>query len=149
MGVYQIISLVISILTLCGFGYIAKNFWADRKEAKKNKTAEAKERIRRENQQQIREVVEEVVAPIKEDLKEVKRDVKMGKVSTVVSLRATMKQLRDKYRKQGYVDIGDRATWKELYDDYAALGGNSFKEYVNSWKEDVENLPKEPPQNKK
>ena len=149
MEVYQIISLVVSILTLCGFGYIAKNFWADRREAKKNKTAEAKERIRRENQQQIREVVEEVVAPIKEDLREVKKDVKTGKVSTVVSLRATMKQLRDKYRAQGYVDTGDRATWKELYNDYASLGGNNFKEYVNSWKEDVESLPKEPPQNKK
>lgn len=149
MDVYQIISLVISILTLCGFGYMAKNFWADRREAKKNKTAEAQERIRRENQQQIREVVEEVVAPIKEDLREVKKDVKTGKVSTVVSLRATMKQLRDKYRAQGYVDTGDRATWKELYNDYASLGGNNFKEYVNSWKEDVESLPKEPPQNKK
>lgn len=149
MEVYQIISLVLSILTLCGFGYIAKNFWADRRETKKNKTAEAKERIRRENQQQIREVVEEVVAPIKEDLREVKKDVKTGKVSTVVSLRATMKQLRDKYRAQGYADTGDRATWKELYNDYASLGGNNFKEYVNSWKEDVESLPKEPPQNRK
>lgn len=149
MEVYQIISLVVSILTLCGFGYIAKNFWSDRREAKKNKTAEAKERAKKENQQQIREVVEEVVAPIKKDLKEVKEDLKNDKVSTIVSLRATMKQLRDKYRAQGYVDTGDRATWKELYNDYASLGGNNFKEYVDSWKEDIESLPKEPSQNKK
>lgn len=149
MEVYQIISLVVSILTLCGFGYIAKNFWSDRREAKKNKTAEAKERMKRENQQQIREVVEEVVAPIKEDLKEVKEDLKNDKTSTIVSLRATMKQLRDKYCAQGYVDTGDRATWRELYNDYVALGGNNFKEFVNGWKEDVESLPKEPVQGEK
>ena len=35
-----------------------------------------------------------------------------------------MKQLRDKYCAQGYVDTGDRATWRELYNDYVALGGN-------------------------
>lgn len=144
MEIYQIISMVVSILTLCGFGYIAKNFWADRREAKKNKTAEAKERIKKENQQQIREVVEEAVAPIKEDLREVKIDLKTNKISTIVSLRATMKELRDKYNAQGFADTGDKATWKELYKDYAALGGNNFKDYVDSWKEDVENLPKEP-----
>lgn len=105
--------------------------------------------MKRENQQQIREVVEEVVAPIKEDLKEVKEDLKNDKTSTIVSLRATMKQLRDKYCAQGYVDTGDRATWRELYKGYVALGGNNFKEFVNGWKEDVESLPKEPVQGEK
>ena len=149
MEVYQIISLVVSILTLCGFGYIAKNFWSDRREAKKNKTAEAKERTKKENQQQVREVVEEVVAPIKETLREVESELKTNKISTTVSLRATMKELRDKYKAQGFADTGDKATWRELYKDYAALGGNNFKDFVDGWKEDVESLPKEPPQNKK
>jgi len=29
----------------------------------------------------------------------------------------------------------------ELYNTYKSLGGNHFKEYVNAWKQELEDLP--------
>lgn len=55
-----------------------------------------------------------------------------------------MKNMRDKCKKQGYADVGDKATFIELYNHYAKMGGNHFIEYVDTWKTEVENLPLEP-----
>lgn len=51
--------------------------------------------------------------------------------ATVTSLRSMMKSLRDRYIQQGYADTGDKGTWNELYEDYAEMGGNHFKQWVD------------------
>lgn len=102
------------------------------------------EKRREEYKKDIRDSVEEVVKPIVADVASIKNQVDGSKQATVASLRALMKQSRDAYMKQGYADIGDKATWQELYKDYASLGGNNFKEYVNSWRNNVLALPDKP-----
>ena len=46
------------------------------------------------------------------------------------------------YRQQGYVSASDKANWTEMYNTYRDLGGNHFKEYVDAWKDEVDQLPR-------
>lgn len=96
---------------------------------------------RKERQAAIVAEIKSVVGPIQEQLTDVLEALSEDKKATVVTLRSSMKTLRDKYLKQGFADAGDKATWNELYENYKDMGGNHFKEYVNQWKSEIENLP--------
>lgn len=146
METSQIISLIISVLSLCGFGYLATSFWQDRREKRRCRSKENQEREKREHQEQIREVVEQVLAPMKKSLETISEEMRVNKIATVATLRSDMKTLRDHYLRQGFADSGDKATWIELFEDYKAMGGNHFKEYVNQWRVDVESLPSQKPE---
>ena len=81
------------------------------------------------------------VSDIRLDMSEVKKQLTLDKEATVVQLRTTMKSKRDEFCSQGYVESSDKSNWIELYNRYRDMGGNHFAEYVNGWKQDVENLP--------
>ena len=85
--------------------------------------------------------VREDVSDIRSDIAEVKEQLALDKESTIVQLRTTMKSKRDEFCSQGYVESSDKSNWIELYNRYRDMGGNHFAEYVNGWKQDVENLP--------
>lgn len=80
------------------------------------------------------------VADIKKDMTEqkvelasVKALLKSNEAATILELRTDMKAIRDRYVNEGKkLDTGDIATWKELYKRYSEMGGNHFKEYVDS-----------------
>ena len=83
----------------------------------------------------------EDVSDIRSDMSEVKKQLKLDKEATVVQLRTTMKSKRDEFCSQGYVESSDKSNWIELYNRYRDMGGNHFAEYVDGWKQDIENLP--------
>ena len=85
--------------------------------------------------------VREDVSDIRSDMAEVKEQLALDKEATVVQLRTTMKSKRDEFCSQSYVESSDKSNWVELYNRYKDMGGNHFAEYVNGWKQDVENLP--------
>ena len=147
--VISIIGVVVSVLTLFGLGVVMKHFWDDKHEAKKASRTEEKERAKKERQEEIREVIQEELKPLKEEVASVKEGVdnlQKGVArlqSSVVTIdRIIMKITLDGYKQQGYASASDRAAWKETYDDYKDLGGNHFKEYVDEWKNILDNLPK-------
>ena len=83
----------------------------------------------------------EDVSDIRSDISEVKKQLTLDKEATVVQLRTTMKSKRDEFCSQGYVESSDKSNWIELYNRYRDMGGNHFAEYVDGWKQDIENLP--------
>lgn len=83
----------------------------------------------------------EDVSDIRSDMSEVKKQLELDKEATVVQLRTTMKSKRDEFCSQGYVESTDKSNWIELYNRYRDMGGNHFAEYVDGWKQDIENLP--------
>ena len=85
--------------------------------------------------------VRENILDIRSDMAEVKKQLALDKEATIVQLRTTMKSKRDEFCSQGYVESSDKSNWVELYNRYKDMGGNHFAEYVNGWKQDVENLP--------
>jgi hypothetical protein len=52
-----------------------------------------------------------------------------------------MKAILDDCREKGFASTGTKGNWHELYSTYKSLGGNHFKEYVDAWKEELEELP--------
>ena len=81
------------------------------------------------------------ISDIRLDMSEVKKQLTLDKEATVVQLRTTMKSKRDEFCSQGYVESSDKSNWIELYNRYRDMGGNHFAEYVDGWKQDIENLP--------
>jgi len=82
---------------------------------------------------------------ITKEIEEIKVDLADNTKGTVTLLRNDMKKSLDYCKRQGYASASDRANWHELYNTYANLGGNHFKEYVDAWKEEFDELPAVPP----
>lgn len=99
----------------------------------------------REKEKQLECTITNALQPLVKKIDDIDTKLGLDKRATVTLLRSKMKTLRDQYKKQHYADTGDKATWEELYVDYADMGGNHFKEWVDRWKVEIENLPEEPP----
>lgn len=163
MGQYlpTIISAVISVIISGTLGFLIKrsfeNYFNKKEQSdlakekavlELQKYRDAEERMNR--LADYKAVAAEVMQPVADKVNTIAEKVnkledQMADVSdaTILSLRVDMKTLKDRFKKQGFADTGDKAMWNELYDKYKHMGGNHFKEYVNKWKEEVEKLPEE------
>lgn len=101
-----------------------------------------------EQTKHLRTIIKDELQPVREnisdirlDMAEVKEQLALDKEATIVQLRTTMKSKRDEFCSQSYVESSDKSNWVELYNRYRDMGGNHFAEYVNGWKQDVEDLP--------
>ena len=92
----------------------------------------------------LRAVIREENQGIAADIASIKENLVLNTKGTVTILRNDMKKSLDYCKRQGYVSRSDKINWNELYNTYGELGGNHFKEFVNGWKEELEELPVEP-----
>lgn len=136
MTAVEIISIIISTLSLLGLGFIMENFWRDRREKRQEKTEEAKKRAKKERQDEFREVLK----PVEDSLSEISKKLDTDTTGTVTLLRDRMKATLDFCKSRGWASSSDKANWNELYNSYKQLGGNHFIEYVDQWKEEMRNL---------
>ena len=150
--VIAIIGLIGTILGVLGVsGYIGER--ARHKAEKANKKEDmaeadaiaAQETKLRDN---VREVFKQEVHPINvkldsisKEIEEIKHDLADNTVGTVTILRDRMKAILDDCRDAGFASTSTKGNWHELYSTYKSLGGNHFKEYVDAWKEELEELP--------
>lgn len=117
--------------------------------AEQKKQEELKKLEQQKKEEAFRKIVQFEVAPLEKRMENIEKNTKNSLAADVLALRCDMKSLRDRVKKQGHADIGDKATMKELYTKYKALGGNNFKEYVDQWVEDIDALPTEAVKTKK
>lgn len=147
------LSIVIAVIGLCGtlLGILGVTAYASErfkyKAKKKNKAEEDEERrkteqIRQDLKNAIREVVKEEIKPLSEQINLLTKNLADNTAGTVTLLRDSMKAALIDYRQQGYVSASDKANWTEMYNTYRDLGGNHFKEYVDAWKDEVDQLPR-------
>lgn len=76
-------------------------------------------------------------------LEENNKNLQENTKATIVVLRDRMRCSLNYCNKQGYKTFDDVRIWNELFNEYTDLGGNHFKEYVNSWKQQMDALPME------
>lgn len=154
--VIAIIGLIGTVLGVLGIsGYLGerarhKAEKRNRKEDQNEEAAKAAEdkrlhdticgAIRQENQP-----INAKLDNITKEIEEIKVDLADNTKGTVTLLRNDMKKSLDYCKRQGYASASDRANWHELYNTYGNLGGNHFKEYVDAWKEEFDELPAVPP----
>ena len=145
--VISIIALVVSVLTLCGFGVYMSLHTKKRFEKKEAQRLEA-ERLRDEaNNAALMKLIgaalDAKITPIATDVSTIKCNLSLNTEGTVTLLRNDMKKALDFYKERGWASSNDKAAWMELYNTYGNLGGNHFKEYVDGWKHELKELPLE------
>lgn len=159
LEVAQLISIILAgVISIAGlFGvtvYFAER--ARQKAGKKNRKElekEAKEKEEKnklealklqEYENSLRIIIREENASLKEDVSEIKENLQDNTKGTITLLRNDMKKSLDYCKRQGYASSSDRANWHELYNTYGKLGGNHFKEFVDAWKQELDDLPVHP-----
>lgn len=73
--------------------------------------------------------------------KEDDRDVKQKAQNTAIMLvlRYMLQRYHSEYKLQGYITYSQYKNWKDIYETYKILGGNSI---ADEWNEDIENMEK-------
>ena len=152
------VPIIVSCIITTVIGFLIKHYLTkyfkkidDERKAKQEKEDADRaelERYRKEHESAelanlISGAVQQANAPIITKIEEIDEKLRQDREATITVIRAKMKTLRDQYKNQGYADGGDKATWNQLYDNYQAMGGNYFKEFVNEWKKEVNELPYE------
>lgn len=110
-----------------------------------HKTDKYKAMVKREKQDEMREVMQQEMQPLSDKVDAIDRKLGDNTAGTITMLRDRMKCSLNYCRKQGYASASDKANWHELYNSYRELGGNHFREYVDQWKDEMDSLPLEKP----
>lgn len=90
---------------------------------------------------EVRDIIKEEVKPILDLLDTLNTKLEANSEGTVTLLRDRMKHTLDECKKAGYASTSEKANWNELYSSYKKLGGNHFREYVDEWKKEMNQLP--------
>ena len=154
-----VISIIVSAVISAIVGGVVKNtlekYFRKRDEEEKKIHEEHEELTKmrmKEDQSRLNETiktsvdssliaVKEQIEILNKNIETLNSELSEDRKGTVTLLRDRMKSSMDEYKQKGYANDADRANWNELYKTYKSLGGNHFKEYVNQWKETVDNLP--------
>ena len=152
---YQIVSALISLLTLLGLGTITKLYWEDKHKKKMNETEEAKRRQKEERQTEIKDAVSEIVDPFAEKLEcqmdAIEARLKLSEQCDQAALRNSLMRLYYDCKEKGYRTVDDSKNYREMHEAYNAIGGNSFIDSdISRWFEDLPLTPNDyiPPQKK-
>lgn len=137
----QWFTIVTGVLTLLAIPSLCGLLWKDLYTRKKENSEAAKQEREKKNLEKIREVIKEENEPLRKEISNLTDLTNKMKESDVTLLRDRMQCSLNYCKKQGYRSTSDYANWMELLNAYKELGGNHFKEYVNSWKQDMEDLP--------
>lgn len=152
--------VIVGIIGLVVQHYIKKRLNRRDKEQQEKLNQEAKkqaeyEELRHqkraaERKEELKEAITVALVPVKTKIDEVDtkldtvtEDLNKDREATIVQMRVNMMNLHSLYKKQGWADTHQKATWNELYNNYKDLGGNHFAEYIDAYKEAIENLPTE------
>ena len=143
---YQILTLIVSVLSLLGFGVVAKYFWEDRHEKKKEETKEAKEQKEKERHNRIVNAVKEVTDPsfkeVNKTLGIIQNRLDISEECDRASLRNGLMQLYYACADKGYRTEDDSKNYREMHVAYNKAGGNSFIDSdVSDW---FEHIPLKP-----
>jgi len=143
--IISICALVVSILTLCGFGVYMSLHTKKRFEKKEKEQAEIEALKQKKYLDKLTEIIsaefDKRLTPIETKLEKIDDNLKLNTEGTVTILRNDMKKSLDTAKDKGFATANDKANWMELYNTYAKLGGNHFKEYVDAWKDELTDLP--------
>ncbi len=116
----KIITLCISILTLCGFGVVMKFFWEDKHRKKMEQTEEAKKAQKSKRQAEMREVLE----PFEKKLNVIENDLKDTKNGIQAELRHDIRNACRRCIHQHYKTLEDLEEVTTMHENYERLGSN-------------------------
>lgn len=118
--ILKIITIIISILTLCGFGVVMKFFWEDRHRKKLEATEEAKRRQKEARQKEVQEVLH----PLEDKVNAISADLKDTKGGIQSEIRHDIRNTCRRCIKQGFKTLEDIEEVTAMHVNYEKLGTN-------------------------
>jgi len=100
MDWYEIVTIVISALSILGFGVVMRYFWEDKHNKKIQNSEAEKRRIKEEKQEETREVLREEIQPLMVTIEQIKSLTTVTSEGTLMLLRDRMKSSLNNYRTQ-------------------------------------------------
>jgi hypothetical protein len=149
MELYQILTVILSCLSLLGLGTASQLFWKDRHDKKQEQSEENKERLKKGRQEELREVISSEIEPIRTDISKMKEQIILISNGTQATLRNDIKNCyydcvakkhRNDYDSQDFID---------MYIEYKKLGGNSFIDDIKKRFDELDTKEKFDTKNKK
>lgn len=144
-GILAIIGTIFGIIGLKTYIEIRMKHKAEKKNKQEDELEASKQRANNEALMKlINDALDSRFKPVEAQLTNITCNLSLNTEGTVTLLRNDMKKGLDFYKDtKGFATSSDKASWMELYNTYEKLGGNHFKEYVNGWKKELEDLPLE------
>lgn len=152
METYQIITTILSSLSILGVGTVLTTLWKEnhnkRLKKKEEQSQEHINALKTKNTEEIKQVLQEELKPVivsvnsmQTQLTNVGKSLKENSEGTVTLLRDRMQCSLEFCKRRGYVTEDDLFNWNQLYERYTKMGGNFFHKYVDIWKKEIEALP--------
>ena len=141
MEVYQIVSLVISILAIPTlFGLIWKEVVEYKKKKREKNTQLEEEEKKREEKKMMLDIVTEAINPLKSQLSRIETKLSLVEESSQASLRNDLLKSYKECSDKGFRSSEETQNWFKMYQAYHNLGGNSF---IDQTKVDFNQIPTE------
>lgn len=119
----QIVSLIVSTLSI---PTIAALIWKELYEKKKAERNEIKELKNQENVKTIREIIKEEITSIENKIDKISENLGLVSKGTLSGLRNDILKSYYDCVEKGYRTQDDSENFREMYQAYKNLGGNSF-----------------------
>ena len=146
MNWYQIITLIVSVLSLCGFGVVAKLFWEDRHRKKQENSEAAKRRAKEDRKKEVEEAISPQLDRIVTKLEDIETRLRRSERCDLAALRNSLMTIYYDCSKKGYRTEDDSKNYREMHEAYNASGGNSFIDSdVSRWFDELPLRPNEYP----
>lgn len=130
MELYQIISTVISALTLLGLGSFMQIVIKDRHDRRKQNSDQVKKNESDKRIKEIRDVIQQELVPLKNEIERLQDTDKLQRQGLQALLRDRLYQLSVCCTKRGYTTYQDRDNFNNMYEKYHGLGLNGVMDSV-------------------
>ena len=118
--------MVLSILTLLGFGTLMSIFWKDLINKRKENSAEKKAKEKQEHIKDIRGLMSEGLEPLEKRLDNITNELSTISKGTQAGLRNQILNAYYDCQRKGYRTGDDSENFRKMYEAYHDLHGNSF-----------------------
>ena len=142
MTVVEIVALIgagVSLLTLFGVGKIVSDFLDEKKERRKENSAEAKQAQKAERMEAVREVVQAELKPLHAEIENIGKDVKELQESDKTQKESLQSILRDRLYElnstcfhKGFATLDERENFENMYQKYHNLGMNGVMDDIHT-----------------
>lgn len=152
MEMYQIITTVLSSLSILGVGTVITTLWKENhnKHLKQREIRDEEhvQAIKAKSEEEYKRVLQEELRPMKASIESIQNQMSDIKSTLDENTEGTVTLLRDRmqtsfefYKRKGYVTEDELFNWNQIFERYSKLGGNFFHERVGIWKKEIEALP--------
>ena len=108
----------------------------------KNRSKKHLEQIKRDRQEEFREVVHDELEPVKEEVGCIKSDLGLVKNGLQKDLYVDLVHLYNEYKERGYCTVGEKRDYDSIYWAYHNLGKNGVADSMHETVLQMDETPK-------